>query len=409
MNWKIGLQFIIILAISQLLSGQGKTPKVVFVIVDGISADVIEHVSTPNLDAIAAKGGYTRAVMGGKRDGYSQTPTISAVGYNSLLTGTWVNKHNVLGNDIKAPNYNYWTLFRFVDAYKPKLKTAIFSTWLDNRTKLIGEGLAETGNIQLDYHFDGFELDTIAFPNSEDRFLRIDEHVITEASRYIKADSPDLSWVYLQHTDNMGHQYGDSPQFHEAVLQMDDQIGRLWKAILYRKERHNEDWQLYITTDHGRDKETGKGHGGQSDRERLIWIVTNTKNLNSYFTEKKPGIVAIAPTILREMHIRPTKAQLWEMDGIPLTGKISLANLQAVRQDNTLHLTWDSYANKGKLNVYLTTTNTFSEGGKDTYLKMGRVDLSAGKAKIDISGLPASFYKVVLEGKYNSVNTWVVD
>lgn len=409
MNWNLRASLITILMISHLISGQEKTPKVVFVIVDGISADVIEKVSTPNLDAIAAEGGYTRALMGGEKDGYSQTPTISAVCYNSLLTGTWANKHNVLGNGIKAPNYNYWTLFRFVEEYRPKLKKVIFSTWLDNRTKLIGEGLAATGNLKLDYHFDGFELDTITFPNSEDRFLRIDEHVITEASRYIKADSPDLSWVYLQHTDNMGHQYGDSPQFYEAVQHMDDQIGHLWKAVLYRKEQHNENWHLYITTDHGRDKETGKRHGGQSDRERQIWIVTNANDLNLYFANQEPSIVDIAPTILQQMKIRPTDARRWEMDGVPLTGKISVANPQAERQENSLHLTWDSYAKKGKLNVYVTTTDAFSKGGKDSYLKVGRVNLSAGKAEIDISGLPAAFYKVVLEGKHNTVNTWVVD
>src|SRR5690606_1441915 len=92
--------------------GQQKKIKTVFIIVDGISADVIEQRSTPNLDAVAQVGGYTRAYMGGEKDGYSQTPTISAVGYNSLLTGTWANKHNVWNNAIKAPNYNYPTVFK---------------------------------------------------------------------------------------------------------------------------------------------------------------------------------------------------------------------------------------------------------------------------------------------------------
>ncbi|MCW3113178.1 MAG: nucleotide pyrophosphatase, partial [Segetibacter sp.] len=85
---------------------QGRQKKVLFVIADGIPADVIERVSTPNIDAIAKEGKYMRAFVGGENGGYSQTPTISAVGYNSLLTGTWVNKHNVWDNDIKAPNYN---------------------------------------------------------------------------------------------------------------------------------------------------------------------------------------------------------------------------------------------------------------------------------------------------------------
>ncbi|HRN57135.1 MAG TPA: alkaline phosphatase family protein, partial [Agriterribacter sp.] len=157
--------------------------KAIFVIVDGISADVIEKLNTPALDAIAKEGGYTRAHVGGEKGGYSETPTISAVGYNSLLTSTWVNKHNVWDNDIAAPNYNYWTIFRFFETQYPQKKTAIFSSWEDNRTKLVGEGLPATGNIKLDYHFDGLELDTVNYPHDKGRdFMhRIDESVVNNA------------------------------------------------------------------------------------------------------------------------------------------------------------------------------------------------------------------------------------
>ena len=95
------------------VSAQTRQKKALFVIVDGIPADVIEKVATPALDSIAKKGVYMHAYVGGEKGGYSETPTISAVGYNSLLTGTWANKHNVWDNDIAKPNYSYWTIFRF--------------------------------------------------------------------------------------------------------------------------------------------------------------------------------------------------------------------------------------------------------------------------------------------------------
>src|SRR5690349_20980321 len=131
-----------------------KTPKTVFIIVDGIPADVIEKLNPPTLAEIAKEGGFTHAYVGGIKGSYNQTPTISAPGYIDLLTGAWGNKHNVWDNDIAAPNYNYWNIFRIAEKNNPSIKTAVFSTWLDNRTKLIGEGLEQAGAIKLDYSFD---------------------------------------------------------------------------------------------------------------------------------------------------------------------------------------------------------------------------------------------------------------
>ena len=292
------------------------TPKAVFILLDGIPADLVESVSTPFFDEIAKDGGYARAYVGGQAGGASESPTVSAVGYNSLLTGTWANKHRVYSNQIRSPDYRYWDIFRLVKQHNPVLNTALFSTWEDNRTKLLGHGRPEAGGDKLDYYFDGFENDEQRFPHDEVReyIKQIDDLVSREAARYLAQHGPDLSWVYLEFTDDIGHLYGDGDEMAAAITLMDTNVGRIWRSVQARQQAEDEDWLVLITTDHGRDALTGKSHGGQTDRERTIWIATNSTALNEHF-RNLPGIVDILPSILTHLEIAVPQAVSEQFDG----------------------------------------------------------------------------------------------
>jgi len=389
--------------------GLAQQKKLVFIILDGIPAQDLERVETPNLDLIVQQGGYARAYTGGKRGEYSQSPTISAVGYNSILTGTWANKHQVWGNGIQSPNYQYWTIFRYLKQARPDAKTAIFSTWQDNRTKLLGENLPQTGYLKLDRAVDGLELDTQRYPHdAKSNYIhQIDQQVAQEAATYLSAQGPDLTWVYLQYTDDMGHKYGRGPAMDAAIQKADAQVGLIWQAIQQRQQK-GEDWQLWVTTDHGRKEPEGKGHGGQSEAEREIWIATNARDLNPHFFSGKAAHVDLLPSFFRFFNLLVPEYREKELDGYPLTGPLSFTELSLEGSDTTQKLTWKASAATDLLKVYWSPTDHFAEGGQDEYFFLGEVPSDAKQYTLPPELAKKSFFKVLVVGKHNSANTWKV-
>lgn len=403
----------IIIALGLALSSlqvQAQKKKTLYIIADGIPADVVERLNLPNMNRIIKDGSYIRLQVGGDKGSYNQTPTISAVGYNSILTGTWVNKHNVPDNDIKAQNYYYPHIFSLLKKQYPEKKTAIFSSWTDNRTKLLGDGLAATSNFKVDQYADGYELDTIKFKHDKARdFMhRIDEQVVEEAVKAIKKDAPDLSWVYLEYTDDMGHGYGDSPQFTKAVELLDVQIGKIYDAINLRKQQYQEDWLLVITTDHGRDEKTGKGHGGQSERQRSGWMISNYPNLNSYALNYDPAIVDIMPTIASFMQVDIPKAVKQEVDGVSLIGPLSIVDAKVNYFQGGIDLSWKALKPEGNVKIWVTTTNNFKTGGQDEYKLLAEVLVSKKHAFVKVPEPDSAFYKIVMEAPNNTLNKWIV-
>jgi hypothetical protein len=402
-----------VLCACMALSVSAQKKKAVFIIIDGVGKDVIEKLQTPNIDAIAKEGMLISAYQGGERGEYNQTPTISAPGYTNVLTGVWFNKHNVPDNSIKAPNYFYPTIFRFFKTQYPEKKIGIFSSWEDNRTKLVGDGLPQTGNITVDYKFDGLELDTIKYPHDKGRqfMAKIDQAVTDEASRCIRENGPDLSWVYLEFTDDMGHAFGDSKPYNDAVMAADRRIGQIREAVKEREKQSKEDWTIVVTTDHGRDAQTGRGHGGQSDRERSSWIATDATPLNIYAQKGKASVVDILPTLAKHLGVSLSDNQKRELDGVSLIGKVSVYNVKAVHTKGKVNLTWMSDEDKGKVKISIAATNNYKQNGSDdAYHFVAEVPVNKGSFELDLTQFPESeIYKIIIEGQHNTVNRWIVN
>lgn len=390
--------------------GSSKARKAVFIIVDGIPADLIERLNTPAISDIASSGAYARAYTGGEVGGYSETPTVSAPGYMNLLTGTWAYKHNVRGNSNLSPNYNYWSLFRIAKEQEKNYTTGIFSSWTDNRTVLVGEGKNETNNLKIDYVKDGYDNDRVNFPTKTDNLhiFEIDELVSKEAAYSIRNEAPDMSWVYLWYTDDISHKYGNSAIFDEYVVKADHQVARIWEAVKYREKKFNEEWMIVVTTDHGRTT-NGKSHGGHSLRERTIWISTNVE-VNAHFSTDYLSIIDIAPSISRHMGFSIPDGVKWEQDGTPFIGKTDIYNLksQSISGNNSVLLTWDAYTTGVPVEIYVSTTNNFKVGKTDEWSKIATVSSEDKEHEVDLSALPPSnLYKFLVKSDNNHLNRWV--
>jgi predicted AlkP superfamily pyrophosphatase or phosphodiesterase len=399
----------LLLVLSLSLGAQPRTPKAVFIIADGIPADVIDSMDLPNLKAIARAGGYTHTLVGGQPGTHTQTPTISAVGYNTVLTGVWVHKHNVWDNDIKAINYHYPNVFRLLKEQRPQSEIAIFSTWQDNRTKLVGEGLPQAGNVRFNYSLDGLELDTLHYPHDAAKYYihQIDEEVSDTAAAVIASNGPQLTWVYLEYTDDMGHRYGTRHEkFIESVKMADAQVGKIWQAVQKRQQQHNEDWLVIVTTDHGRDSLTGKNHGGQSRREKDGWIVTNAQGLNERFRRNESQLTDIMPTLLRHLQVQAPATVLREVDGMPFTGNISLGHVQAGIADGKLTLHWKAYNPKGKASIWYAPITASYPSEWPAYKMLKKVRVKKQQLMVPWPADPKQPYMFMIEGRYNSANSW---
>ena len=398
-----------LILISLFVTSEAKTRKTIYVVVDGIPADYIERVHPKTIFDIASKGNYARAFTGGEVGAYSQTPTISAIGYMNILTGTWLNKHNVNGNSNLKPNYNYWSIFRIAKEQKKDYKTALFSSWVDNRKVLIGTGKPETNNLKIDYVYDGYDLDSTRFAPKPHhlQIFDIDSVVAMKAADCVRSEAPDLSWVYLWYTDSGFHLFGDGSFMDKYVNKTDELIKPIWDAVRYREKNFDEEWMVIITTDHGRD-ESGPHHGGQAQRERSCWISTNIKGVNPHFQTSNLALTDINPSICEFMGFELPEKISFEQDGVPFVGKIDIDNLRTAPYANNVTLEWDSYSSREKAEIYVATTNNFREGGEDDWIKLAEVPAKSNRYMVDLNRIPSSkFYKFIVKTSNNSIGRWL--
>lgn len=264
--------------------------KVLLIGIDGLQYEKIGSNHTPNFDRLFLSKAYT----GGLSKTQTQQKTKSGPGWATILTGVWVNKHQVPSNDSGLANNAYRSLYRYIAEHDASAHIASFSTWGPIHSQFFRSDL------------------TLIKQRSEGGS---DDDNLNKALATLNNDSADFVFLHLDEPDAVGHALCFGSAYNKAVEDADKRLGKLLDAV-EAKERKGENWLVMVTTDHGRTPIVGCHHGEQTEPEKTIFIASN-KVLNKEFSSKAvnpantdfsglygyPAQTAIVPTILSFMGI----------------------------------------------------------------------------------------------------------
>jgi hypothetical protein len=247
------------LALAHMAQGGDRIPKVLVIGLDGTRPDALMPAGIQDFldkELPGAKPEY--AFAGGVPGGYLQR-TMTGPGFTSILTGTWADKHGVVGNLIVDKSPAVMSFPAEVVARWPGKRAAVLAAW---EAIVDGSTHGDKGIFRFvpgqGYYFGDYATK--------------DPAVMAESARCI-ADGYDLVFAVIDLPDHIGHQSGFSPDNAEYVTAIHKalaQAATLVEAVKARPGYADEDWLVILTTDHGG---TGKNHGGQSAEERSTFII----------------------------------------------------------------------------------------------------------------------------------------
>ena len=219
--------------------------KVLIIGIDGCRGDALLEAATPNLDSLWEGGAYSWQAR-------TSFPSSSGPGWSSMLTATWPDKHHVLGNDFRAPNFDAFPhFFTRLEEVEPEAFTVSVVHWSPINTEILDTAdVVRTGLSDADVAFETAEL-------------------LAEAD-------PDVVFVHFDDVDGAGHGHGFSPyvaEYLRAIEVVDEHIGRLLDSVQSRPTYEDEEWLIMVSSDHGG---LLTGHGGPSDREMNSFLIINS-------------------------------------------------------------------------------------------------------------------------------------
>ena len=269
-------------------SAQGRTPKALMVMVDGLRADAVENIPMPTLLMLRDgkwKTGYKGCYSWTAHTLYDARPS-SAANHAAIATGVTAKKTGVYNNgETPKGNFAEWPswLARVVDV-QPDVKALFTYTWGGD------VGLSPHPGV-IDVMAPSVE-NWPATPGAYDEYGRFVPDILAQA------DAPDATVCFIGAGDGGGHRSGFYPYGNDYVRNIkavDRMIGDMLASIAARPSFKDEDWLIMVTSDHGG---YGRGHGMWGGQATTIPVVIAGRNVPSGRLAGMPHNYDLAPMAL---------------------------------------------------------------------------------------------------------------
>ncbi|WP_158563275.1 DUF4983 domain-containing protein [Chitinophaga silvatica] len=200
-----------------------KQAKVLMVILDGARGQSVRDLNSTNISALTDHSIYAW-------NSISDADINSYTTYADIFTGVTKDKHSV-GADLNNTNLkNFPSFFKYIKARQPSIRIATYTT------------------------VDGIG-DKIITDSDDNRLFANDDNGATQAAlTELGNDSAGVVVVQYSNINKQGKQFGydlSSPQYKNALLQADDDLGKMLNIIKARKSYLQEKWMVVVMSSHG--------------------------------------------------------------------------------------------------------------------------------------------------------------
>lgn len=197
-------------------------------------------------------------------------PTDSGPGWSSILTGSTHEECNVWWNEFVGHQLaSRPDILSRVFFSNPAARTIAAATW---GAFTVPSGPGPMIHQRVDQQRTGQH--QTFHPELGHDIPAADAAVCLWASWRLLHEGPDAAVVYFEGVDAAGHAHGAmSQQYRDAIVQVDEHVRYLVKAVSERHEQLGEDWLIAVTTDHGH-KPDG-GHGEDEVEVRRSFLITH--------------------------------------------------------------------------------------------------------------------------------------